>query len=152
MVKIRLARGGKKKAPFYHIVAADKRRARDGRYIERLGLFNPVAKGDAVRLRLNLERIEYWLGTGAQASDRVQTLIEEHKNGRKEKAPRLSKKAKAREATEAEAAAAEAAKLAEEAAAEAAKPAEEAPAEPEAAAEPAEAEKPADDTATETKS
>ena len=93
MVKIRLARGGKKKAPFYHVVATDERRARDaGSCIERLGFFNPVAKGQAERLRLNLERIEYWLGTGAQTSDRVKSLIEEQKNGRK---PKKVKKAKA---------------------------------------------------------
>jgi small subunit ribosomal protein S16 len=78
MVKIRLARGGKKKSPFYHVVAADERRARDGRYIERLGFFNPVAKGQAERLRLDIERIEHWLGQGAQASERVQALIKQH--------------------------------------------------------------------------
>ena len=94
MVKIRLARGGKKKSPFYHIVAADERRARDGRYIERLGFFNPVAQGQAERLRLNVERLEYWLGTGAQASERVKSLIEEQKHGRKPAKPKKVKVAK----------------------------------------------------------
>lgn len=77
MVKIRLSRGGAKKQPFYHIVVADSRRARDGRNIERLGFFNPVARGQEERLRLNLERVDYWTGTGAQVSDRVKTLVSE---------------------------------------------------------------------------
>ena len=77
MVKIRLSRGGAKKQPFYHIVVADSRRARDGRNIERLGFFNPVARGQEERLRLDLERVEYWQGNGAQLSDRVKTLVSE---------------------------------------------------------------------------
>ena len=77
MVTIRLARGGAKKRPFYHVVVADSRSPRDGRYIERVGFFNPIAKGGEVRLRLNSERIEYWFGHGAQASDRVSSLIKE---------------------------------------------------------------------------
>lgn len=77
MVVIRLARGGAKKRPFYHIVVADKRRARDGRYIERVGYFNPIAKGQEQRLVINNERIAHWLSVGAQASDRVQTLLKE---------------------------------------------------------------------------
>lgn len=79
MVVIRLTRGGAKKRPFYHIVVADSRRARDGRNIERIGFFNPRATGGEERLRMNMERIEYWIGTGAQPSDRVQTLIKEAK-------------------------------------------------------------------------
>ena len=77
MVKIRLSRGGAKKHPFYHIVVTDSRKARDGRSIERVGFFNPVAKGQEERLRLNLERLDYWTGVGAQLSDRVKTLVSE---------------------------------------------------------------------------
>ena len=77
MVKIRLSRGGAKKKPFYHIVVSDSRRARDGRNIERLGFFNPVARGQEERLRLDLERVDYWTGVGAQVSDRVKTLVSE---------------------------------------------------------------------------
>lgn len=75
MVKIRLARGGAKKHPFYHIVVADARSKRDGRRIERIGFFNPMARGKEERLRLNLERVEYWTGVGAQVSERVQNLV-----------------------------------------------------------------------------
>lgn len=77
MVKIRLSRGGAKKHPFYHIVVTDSRKARDGRSIERLGFFNPVARGQEERLRLNLERVDYWTGVGAQLSDRVRKLASE---------------------------------------------------------------------------
>jgi len=77
MVTIRLSRGGAKKRPFYHVVVTNSRSKRDGRYIERVGFFNPVAKGAAERLRLNQERIDYWIGTGAQASERVSSLIKE---------------------------------------------------------------------------
>ena len=75
MVVIRLSRGGAKKAPFYNIVAADKRNRRDGRFIERLGYFNPEARGKDTRLELNKERIDYWLSQGAQASERVSHLL-----------------------------------------------------------------------------
>ena len=75
MVKIRLARGGAKKRPFYHIVVADSRRKRDGRRNERIGFFNPMAKGQEERLRLDLDRIDYWSGVGAQISERVQNLV-----------------------------------------------------------------------------
>lgn len=75
MVVIRLSRGGAKKRPFYHIVVADKRRARDGRFIERLGYFNPIASGKDVSLTLDLERAQYWIANGAQPSDRVKHLI-----------------------------------------------------------------------------
>ncbi len=77
MVSIRLSRGGSKKRPFYHIVAADSRKPRDGRYIERLGFFNPIAKGGEEKLRLDLERVDYWVSNGAQPSERVQTLIKQ---------------------------------------------------------------------------
>ena len=81
MVKIRLARGGAKKRPFYHIVATDSRNKRDGRYIERLGFFNPVARGQEERLRVDMSRIDHWVGQGAQLSDRVNSLMKEaHKN------------------------------------------------------------------------
>ncbi|NVJ61769.1 MAG: 30S ribosomal protein S16 [Gammaproteobacteria bacterium] len=75
MVTIRLARGGSKKRPFYHVVVADQRCKRDGRFIERIGFFNPVAKGQEEKLRLDLERVEHWTGKGAQTSTRVAQLI-----------------------------------------------------------------------------
>ncbi len=77
MVKIRLSRGGAKRKPFYHIVVTDSRKARDGRNIERLGFYNPVARGQEERLRLDLDRVDYWTGVGAQVSDRVKTLVSE---------------------------------------------------------------------------
>lgn len=77
MVKIRLARGGAKKRPFYHIVVTDSRNKRDGRRIERIGFFNPVARGQEERLRVDLERVEYWTGVGAQLSERVSHLVSE---------------------------------------------------------------------------
>ncbi|MGZ8216204.1 30S ribosomal protein S16 [Methylomagnum sp.] len=77
MVTIRLSRGGAKKRPFYHVVVTDSRSKRDGRYIERVGFFNPIASGKAERLLLNEERIQYWLGHGAQTTDRVHSLIKE---------------------------------------------------------------------------
>jgi small subunit ribosomal protein S16 len=77
MVKIRLSRGGAKKQPFYHIVVMDSRKARDGRSIERVGFFNPVARGQEERLRVDLERVDYWKGVGAQVSERVQSLVSE---------------------------------------------------------------------------
>ena len=77
MVTIRLARGGAKKRPFYHVVVTDSRSKRDGSYIERVGFFNPIARGKEERLRLNGERIQYWFGNGAQATSRVSTLIKE---------------------------------------------------------------------------
>ncbi len=77
MVTIRLARTGAKKRPFYHIVVADSRRARDGRYIERVGFFNPIATGGEERLRVERERVDYWVSKGAQASERVAKLLKE---------------------------------------------------------------------------
>ena len=71
MVTIRLSRGGAKKRPFYTVIVTDSRNRRDGRYIERLGFFNPIASGQDVRLSLNQDRVAYWLGNGAQASERV---------------------------------------------------------------------------------
>lgn len=78
MVVIRLSRGGAKKRPFYHIVVADKQRSRDGRFIERLGFYNPIAKGKDISIELDLNRAEHWLKNGAQASDRVKHLIKVH--------------------------------------------------------------------------
>ncbi|MGW8311319.1 MAG: 30S ribosomal protein S16 [Thiogranum sp.] len=77
MVTIRLARGGAKKRPFYHVVVTDSRNRRDGRYIERIGFFNPVAKGQEVRLNIDTERAAHWVGKGAQTSDRVAKLLKE---------------------------------------------------------------------------
>lgn len=79
MVTIRLSRGGAKKQPFYHIVATDSRARRDGRYIERLGYYNPVARGDATEIQLNLERVDYWVGVGAQMSDSVRKIVKDHR-------------------------------------------------------------------------
>ena len=75
MVTIRLSRGGAKKQPFYHIVATDSRSRRDGRYIERIGYYNPVAKGDATAVVIDLDRIDYWTGVGAQMSQRVSKVV-----------------------------------------------------------------------------
>ncbi|EDQ00599.1 30S ribosomal protein S16 [Shewanella benthica] len=77
MVTIRLARGGAKKRPFYNIVVADSRKARDGRFIERVGFFNPMACGQEETLRLDLARVEHWIATGASTSDRVAKLIKD---------------------------------------------------------------------------
>ena len=140
-MKIRLARGGSKKRPFYRIVAADSRMPRDGRFIEKLGTYNPLLPKDSEeRVKMNMERVQYWLGQGAQPTDRIARMLEAA--GVKDKAERNNpnkgepgQKAKDR---------------AEEKAAKAAEPApEEAPAE-EAAAEEAPAEEaPAEDAAAE---
>ncbi|MDQ2077299.1 30S ribosomal protein S16 [Marinimicrobium sp. ABcell2] len=84
MVTIRLARGGSKKRPFYHLSVTDSRSARNGRFIERVGFYNPIARGQEERLRLDLDRIDYWVGQGAQLSERVADLV---KTGRKEQSP-----------------------------------------------------------------
>jgi small subunit ribosomal protein S16 len=75
MVKIRLTRGGAKKRPFYHVVVTDQRNKRDGRYLERLGFFNPIAQGAEVKLRIDAARVEHWVKQGAQLSDRVAELM-----------------------------------------------------------------------------
>ena len=77
MVTIRLSRTGAKKRPFFHIVVTDSRNARDGRYIERLGFFNPIARGAEERLRLDKARIDHWISKGAQASQRVASLLKQ---------------------------------------------------------------------------
>lgn len=77
MVKIRLTRGGAKKRPFYHIIVTDSRSARDGRNIERLGYYNPVAAGNEKRVELDLGRVQHWVGQGAQMSDKVADLYKQ---------------------------------------------------------------------------
>jgi small subunit ribosomal protein S16 len=77
MVTIRLSRGGAKKRPFYQVVVADERRKRDGRYIERIGFFNPIAVGGEVRLRLDRARAEHWISRGAKPTERVAQLLKE---------------------------------------------------------------------------
>ena len=77
MVTIRLARGGAKKRPFYHLTVTDSRSPRSGKYLERLGFFNPVARGGEERLRVDLERLNHWVGQGAQLSERVAALVKE---------------------------------------------------------------------------
>lgn len=79
MVVIRLARGGSKKRPFYNIVVADSRNRRDGRYIERVGFYNPMASGGEQPLRVSIDRVSYWSGTGAQLSPTVARLVEQAK-------------------------------------------------------------------------
>ena len=162
-LKIRLSRGGSKKRPFYRIVVAEAASPRDGRYVERLGHYNPMtAKDNDQRLVVNGERVSHWLGLGAQPTERVQKLLaslelmapvklrEQPKKSAvgKKRAEREEEEAAAAEAAAAEAPAEEA--PAEEAAAEA--PAEEAPAEEAAAEAPAEeaaAEAPAEEAAAE---
>jgi small subunit ribosomal protein S16 len=135
-MKIRLARGGSKKRPFYRVVATDSRMPRDGRFIEKLGTYNPLlAKDSEERVKLDLDRIKYWLGEGAQTTDRVARMLEaagllEKKERANMKKGEPGKKAKDRveeKAAKAAAAAEAAAAPAEEA------PAEEAPAAEEAA-------------------
>ncbi len=77
MVTIRLSRGGATKRPFSHLTVTDSRRARDGRCLERVGFFNPIARGQEERLRVDFDRIEYWQGQGAQLSERVASLVKE---------------------------------------------------------------------------
>ena len=79
MVTIRLSRSGAKKKPFFHITVTDSRKPRDGRFIERIGYFNPIAKGKEVRLKVDHERIDYWLGVGASLSDKVALLVKQSK-------------------------------------------------------------------------
>ena len=107
MVIIRLSRGGSNKRPFYHFQATDSRNKRDGRYLEKLGYFNPLARGSEIRMNINLERVEYWQSVGAQLSDRVSALLKEYKALPKEKevveTPKPAKKrteAKKAESTE----------------------------------------------------
>ena len=142
MVTIRLARGGAKKRPFYGIMVADQRRSPNGRFIERVGFFNPRAVGGEERLRIDTERVDYWVSKGAQPSDRVASLLKQFAKGPEaleaEKA-KLVARAAAKKAA-ADKAEAEAVKAKEKAAAEAEKAeaaeTEEAPTEEAAAEEP----------------
>lgn len=77
MVTIRLSRGGSKKRPFYHLSVSDSRNARNGRYLERVGFFNPVARGNEERLRVDLDRVDYWVSQGSSLSERVASLVAE---------------------------------------------------------------------------
>lgn len=79
MVKIRLTRGGAKKRPFYHIIVTDGRNKRDGRALERLGFYNPVASGQDKPLEVDVDRVDHWLGQGAQMSDKVRELYKQAK-------------------------------------------------------------------------
>lgn len=79
MVTIRLSRGGSKKRPFYHLTVTNSRSARNGRFIERIGFFNPVARGQEERLRVDADRLQHWVGQGAQLSERVEQLVKESK-------------------------------------------------------------------------
>ena len=79
MVKIRLSRTGSNKRPFYHVVVTDKRSPRDGRYIERVGYFNPIAAGKEIRFSIDMDKINNWVSKGAQLSDRVASLIDANK-------------------------------------------------------------------------
>ena len=153
MVVIRLSRGGSKKTPFFNLVVADSRNRRDGRFIERVGFYNPSASGQAEALRVDQERVKYWTGVGAQPSDTVKRLIKLHATG-----PEGMAKAKAKDEAKAKAkaekiAAAEAAKIkeaADAAAAEAKAEADAKAAEEAEAAKAAEAEAaPAEDAAAE---
>jgi small subunit ribosomal protein S16 len=127
-MKIRLARGGSKKRPFYRIVASDSRMPRDGRYIEKLGTYNPLLPKDSEdRVQMNMERVQYWLGEGAQPTDRVSRFLEAAGVVEKKERANLKKGAPGKKAVErAEEKAAKAAEAAEAAAA---------PAEEEAASE-----------------
>jgi small subunit ribosomal protein S16 len=127
-IKIRLARGGSKKRPFYSIVAADSRMPRDGRFIEKLGTYNPLlAKDSEDRVKMNVERIQYWMSQGAQTTDRVARFLEaagvvekKVRSNPKKAVPgkAATERAAARAAKEAEAAEAAAAPATEESAAE----------------------------------
>ena len=136
-MKIRLARGGSKKRPFYRVVAADSRMPRDGRFIEKLGTYNPLLPKDSEeRVKMNMERVQYWLDQGAQPTDRIARMLEAA--GVKDKAER-SNPQKGEPGQKAKDRAEEKANKAAEAAA--------APAEEEAAAEEAPAEAPAEEEA-----
>ncbi|MEO1957195.1 MAG: 30S ribosomal protein S16 [Methylophilaceae bacterium] len=150
MVVIRLSRGGSKKTPFFNLVVADSRNRRDGRFIERVGFYNPSASGQAEALRVDHARIDYWTGVGAQPSDTVKRLIKLHATGPEGMAKAKAKDEAKAEAAKAKVAAAEAAKAkaaADAAAAEAKAAAAEAKAAADAAA--AEAKAAVDAAATE---
>jgi len=150
-MKIRLARGGSKKRPHYSIVAADSRMPRDGRFIEKLGTYNPLLPKDSEdRVKMNLERIQYWLGEGAQPTDRISRMLEAAGVAEKKERNNPNKAKPGKKAVErAEEKAAKAADAAEAEAAPAEDPVEEAPAEEVAAEEAAADEAPAEEAAEE---
>lgn len=163
-IALRLSRGGAKKRPYYRIVAADSRKPRDGKYLEQVGTYNPLlAKDDEKRVTLNEERVKYWLGVGAQPSDRVLRFLDaagikerEARNNPNKAKPGEKATERAEEKAEKATAAEEAKKAAEEEAKEAAKaaaeaPAEETPAEEAPTEEPAAEEAPAEEAASEDK-
>ena len=129
MVSIRLSRAGAKKRPFYHLVVTDSRNRRDGRYIERLGFFNPVAKGNEEELRIDVERVQYWIDQGAQPSERVASLLKAKEKGKVGRDRKRKKAATAEDNSPEEATAAGEAKPEEAAAAGDSEPAEKAEAE-----------------------
>ena len=152
MVVVRLAKSGAKKNPYFFITVADSRKPRDGAYIERLGFFNPSAKGSEERMRFNIERLDHWIAQGAQLSDKVNELAKDARlspedlqtklDARKDKRSQKKDAIKAKKVAELEAQAKEAAAEeapAEETAAEEA-PVEEAPAEEESTSEKSEEE------------
>ena len=157
MVVVRLAKSGAKKNPYYFITVADSRKPRDGAFIERLGFFNPSAKGSEERMRFNVERLDHWISQGAQLSDKVSELAKDARlspeelqkklDAKKDKRIQKKEAAKALKVAELEAKAKEAAEEEAKAAEEA--PAEEAPAEEAAAEEAAAEEAPAEETAVE---
>lgn len=110
MVIIRLARGGAKKTPFYNLVVADSRNRRDGRFIERVGFYNPSAKAGAEALRVDQERVTFWQGQGAQLSDTVARLVKFHAKGPEHAIASKAKDAAKADAAKAKIAAVEAAK------------------------------------------
>lgn len=137
-MKIRLARGGSKKRPFYRIVAADSRMPRDGRYVEKLGTYNPLLPKDSEeRVKMDMERVQYWLGQGAQPTDRISRMLEAAGVLEKKERANLKKGEPGQKAKDRAEEKAEKAKTAAEAPAEEA-PAEEAPAEEAAVEEKAE--------------
>jgi small subunit ribosomal protein S16 len=111
MVVIRLSRGGSKKTPFFNLVVADSRNRRDGRFIERVGFYNPSASGAAEALRVDQERVNYWTGVGAQLSDTVKRLVKLHATGPEGMAKAKAKDEAKADAAKAKVAAAEAAKV-----------------------------------------
>ena len=116
MVIIRLARGGAKKTPFYNVVVADSRNRRDGRFIERVGFYNPSARAGAEALRVDQERVTFWQGQGAQLSDTVARLVKFHAKGPEYAIASKAKDAAKADAVKAKIAAVEAAQAAEAAA------------------------------------
>ena len=137
MLTIRLARSGAKKRPFFHVSVADSRMPRDGRFVERVGYYNPIASGQEVRLELDIERIDYWIGQGAQPSDRVLNLLKQNKETPEQTEKRLATKDLKRQKKLAK-------KLADKEPVEEEAPAEEAPAE-EASVEAAKEEAPVEE-------